>query len=129
MALQNGTLDNATIAQYLDFMGVATMDFPELMALLASLSKSQLASVFKTLGASTDTSTGGSLIRVVWSLIAISTLVVTARLLIKWSVGRRIFYDDACMILALVCAGHDPRMLSRLTFAQVFWIPPCSVHY
>jgi len=108
-AFQNGTLDNATIVQYLASMGASTMDPAELRALLTSMTKSQIADFFKTLGVSTDANRGGPMICVVWSLTVISTLVVTARLLIKWRVGRRIFYDDACMIIALVCVGHEAQ--------------------
>lgn len=45
---------------------------------------------------------GPALLKTIWSLVAISTIVLAARLWVKWTHARRIFLDDWIMVLALV---------------------------
>jgi hypothetical protein len=66
------------------------------------MSKSQIARVIKALAGINGPNIGAEMMRIVWVLLAISTFVLSARLFVKWKSTRRFFYDDYCMIFALV---------------------------
>lgn len=107
-ALQDGSLTAQGIEELMSAAGVqSTMDATELASLLSYMTTSQLVAAIKSLISNNDENIGGSMIRTVWVLLAISTLVLFARLLVKWRTVRRIFWDDACMISALVGRGLD----------------------
>ena len=41
-------------------------------------------------------------LRTIWTLLSISTVVILARLVVKYKTTRRIYWDDFLMVLALV---------------------------
>ena len=49
-----------------------------------------------------DESRGPLLLRTIWVLIGISSVVLIARIWTKLAKARRLYADDICMILALV---------------------------
>lgn len=49
-----------------------------------------------------DVDLSAPVIKIVWILLAVSTLVVTTRLVIKFRSTRRLYLDDGLMTLALV---------------------------
>lgn len=49
-----------------------------------------------------DVSLGPTMIRTIWVLLSISTIVFFARLYVKLRTVRRLFYDDLSMVVALV---------------------------
>lgn len=50
-----------------------------------------------------DTSKGPVLLRTVWVLIALSTIVVALRIFVKTRNARRLYWDDLLIFLALAC--------------------------
>jgi hypothetical protein len=49
-----------------------------------------------------DIDLSAPVVKIVWILLAVSTLVVTTRLIIKFRSTRRLYLDDGLMALALV---------------------------
>lgn len=49
-----------------------------------------------------DDNQGPLLLRTVWGLISLATLVVCGRIYTKLLKTRRLYWDDACIIVALV---------------------------
>ncbi|KAG8630119.1 hypothetical protein KVT40_001738 [Elsinoe batatas] len=49
-----------------------------------------------------DVDQGPALVRIIWVLLAISTVFCAARLFVKIKIARKIFWDDVFIILALV---------------------------
>lgn len=76
--------------------------------LLETMGTSSVVSFVEDLIATSGDNRGPTLIRTVWTLLAISTIVLTARLLVKLKTTQRLYYDDGCMLAALV---HLPRFL------------------
>lgn len=60
-----------------------------------------------------DIDLSAPVVRVVWVLLGISTVVVTTRLTIKFRTTRRLYLDDGLMALALVSQAVclDPNSL------------------
>jgi hypothetical protein len=58
-----------------------------------------------------DIDLSGPVVRIVWVLLGMSTLVVTTRLAIKFRTTRRLYLDDGLMAFALVspmvCSDSD----------------------
>ncbi|KAL1302404.1 hypothetical protein AAFC00_002803 [Neodothiora populina] len=69
---------------------------------ITAMGTRQLINTLKTLVANHDTNRGAPMMRVIWILLAISTIVIFCRLLVKWRTMRRIFYDDALIVAALI---------------------------
>ena len=51
---------------------------------------------------STDVDLAPPVLRAVWVLLSISTIVVTTRFYVKWRTTRRLYLDDYLVALALV---------------------------
>lgn len=62
-------------------------------------------------GMQTDANLGPVALRTVWSLLAISTLVVLARLVVKCKITRRVYWDDFLMVLALVSLTPSDHLM------------------
>ena len=67
----------------------------EASALAAAIAQGQQANY-------PDVSRGPLLVRTVWVLISFSTITVSGRLFTKLRKARRLYWDDALIILALV---------------------------
>jgi nicotinamide riboside transporter PnuC len=64
-------------------------------------------------GRTTDDNRAPPVQRTVWILLAISTIVIFTRLVVKLRTTRRLYLDDALMILALVsCYTINSPLLS-----------------
>ncbi|OQO07149.1 hypothetical protein B0A48_07717 [Cryoendolithus antarcticus] len=61
----------------------------------------------------TDVNRGPSILHVVWSLLALSTLVVLIRLCIKLRKTKRLYWDDVIIIFALCLAYGHAICISR----------------
>lgn len=53
-----------------------------------------------------DIDLSAPVVRVVWVLLGMSTIVVTTRLTIKFRTTRRLYLDDGLMAFALVSQAH-----------------------
>ncbi|KAF4547772.1 Hypothetical protein D9617_36g063100 [Elsinoe fawcettii] len=53
------------------------------------------------LGRGPDVNQGPALVRIIWILLAISSVLCIARLLVKIRIARKIFWDDVFIVLAL----------------------------
>lgn len=96
MELENGNLTTAMVAKML------ASSSPQLASTLSAMSTEQLITIIKALDSSEDVNVGTNMLRTVWVLLAISTLVLIARLAVKLRTVRRVYYDDAIIIAALV---------------------------
>lgn len=54
-----------------------------------------------------DTNRKNIILRTVWILLAFSTIIMFARIYVKCKTVRRIYYDDALMVVAMVCVCSD----------------------
>lgn len=77
---------------------MATQATAELMAQMANM---------------TDRNRGPGLLHTVWSLLAVSTLVVAGRLLAKTRRTSRIYWDDLALVLALLFGYAHALCISR----------------
>lgn len=78
-----------------------------LKALILKLTPTQQAALLDSIFASSrdetaDIDLSGPVVRIVWVLLGMSTLVVSIRLAIKYRTTRRLYLDDALMAFALV---------------------------
>jgi len=65
-----------------------------------------------------DHDLGPMLIKVTWTLLGTSAIVVSARLFVKMRTLRKLFLDDYLMILALVVVLQSYTIFGRLTVAD-----------
>lgn len=100
--LKSGNLSSEAITGYLTHMNITAMAAPQLGVFLSAMSESQIASILKTIVTHDDTNAGAEMVRTLWVLICFSTVVLSARLFVKWRTSRRLFHDDICMLCALV---------------------------
>ena len=69
-------------------------------------------------------------LRTVWVLLAISTVVVLTRFAVKFRTTRRLYMDDGLMTLAVVCCNAiDASIRSMLISIQAHWLAPCHIHH
>lgn len=79
----------------------------QLRSLILKLNHTQQAALLERLFSlarddTADIDLSPPVVRVVWVLLGISTVVVTTRLTIKYRTTRRLYLDDGLMALALV---------------------------
>jgi hypothetical protein len=79
----------------------------DLKALILQLNSTQQAALLDRLFSvardqTPDVDLSAPVIKIVWILLAMSTIVVTTRLVIKFRTTRRLYLDDGLMALALV---------------------------
>ena len=80
-------------------------------------------------GMAPDDNLGPLVLRTLWTLLAISTVIVSARIVVKCKTTRRIYWDDLLMVLALV--RRIPQWLlesSMLTPRLGLWLCTCCHH-
>lgn len=117
-ALNDGRLNGRNFARLLTINHYTTMNGQEMEHLLSKMSKSQVANVIKALAGIEGPNIGAEMMRIVWVLLCLSTIVLTARLFVKWKSTRRLFYDDYCMMFALVSESFIVIGIPRLTIAN-----------
>jgi hypothetical protein len=79
----------------------------QLKDLIVKLNETQQSALLERLFSlardeSADIDLAAPVVKIVWILLAVSTLVVTTRLVIKFRSTRRLYLDDGLMTIALV---------------------------
>ncbi|KAI7221573.1 hypothetical protein KC333_g1685 [Hortaea werneckii] len=79
----------------------------------------------------TNTTQAPKILKTIWALVAISTMVLAARLWTKWRNARRLFVDDWFMLFALALAlVHDALMTHAVVYGygkHLIWLSPSNV--
>ena len=79
----------------------------DLKTLITQLNATQQANLLESIfagerKATPDVDLAPPVVRTIWILLAMSTLVVTTRLAVKYRTTRRLYLDDGFMAIALV---------------------------
>ncbi|GAB1738497.1 hypothetical protein NU219Hw_g3303t1 [Hortaea werneckii] len=79
----------------------------------------------------TNTTQAPKILKTIWALVAIATIVLAARLWTKWRNARRLFVDDWFMLFALALAlVHDALMTHAVVYGygrHLIWLSPSNV--